>query len=65
MMKAHTIATVGLFFALRTYAQETLYSGTGFGAYYYDIEQVEACGTDFEFQNEGYVECSQTTALSH
>lgn len=63
-MKAPIFATAGLLFALRANAQDTIYSGTGFGTYYYDIEQVEACGADFEFQNEGYVECSQMTALS-
>jgi hypothetical protein len=64
MMKAPIIAAASLLFALRATAQDTIYGGTGFGTYYYDIEEVEACGTDFEFQNEGYVECSLTTPLS-
>lgn len=45
-------------------AQSTIYSGTGFGTYYYGVEQVEACGTDFQYQNEGDVECSYFTALT-
>lgn len=45
-------------------AQEVLNSGTGFGTYYYDVQETQACGTDFEYQNEGYVECSYYTALS-
>jgi hypothetical protein len=63
-MKGHLIAVAGLLLALCANAQDTIYSGAGFGTYYYDIEEVQACGTDFEFQNEGYVECSNTTPLS-
>ena len=51
-------------FALCAYAQKTIYSGTGFGTYYYDVEQLNACGTDFSAQNEGPVECSFSTTLS-
>jgi hypothetical protein len=64
IMKVQTVGTVGLLFALRSYAQSIIYSGTGSGTYYYDIEQVEACGTDFVDQNLGDVECSFSTALS-
>ena len=63
-MKAKFLAAAGLLLTACANAQDTIYSGAGFGTYYYDIEEVEACGTDFEFQNEGYVECSQFTALS-
>jgi hypothetical protein len=45
-------------------AQNTIYSGAGFGTYYYDVEQVQACGTDFSNQNLGAVECSLSTAVS-
>ena len=42
-------------------AQNTIYSGTGFGTYYYDMEQIQACGADFSLQNTGYLECNQVT----
>lgn len=64
MMKAQTTIAVGLLFTLRAYAQSTIYSGSGFGTYYYDIEQVQACSTDFSAQNTGPVECNFGTALS-
>ena len=64
MIKAKIIAVAGLLFALGAYDQATIYSAIGFGTYYYDIEQVEACGNDFALQNEGPVECSFSTALS-
>ena len=57
-MKAQIIAATGLLFALRAHAQATLDTGTGFGTYYYDIEQVEACSDDFGPQNTGPVECN-------
>lgn len=63
-MKAQIIPAAGLLLSLYAQAQSTIYSGTGFGTYYYDIEQIEACGADFEFQNLGYVECSLLTPLS-
>jgi hypothetical protein len=63
-MKAQFATAAGLLFALRAHAQSTIYSGEGFGTYYYDIEQVEACSNDFSAQNTGPVECSLSTALS-
>jgi hypothetical protein len=64
MMKAQIIAAAGLLFTLRAQAQATLASGTGFGTYYYDTNQVQACGTDFSAQNQGGVECSFSTLMS-
>ena len=64
MNKLQIIAAAGLLFGLRANAQSTIYSGTGFGTYYYDVVEVEACGTDFSAQNQGPVECSFSTALS-
>ncbi|TWU71472.1 hypothetical protein ED733_003038 [Metarhizium rileyi] len=43
---------------------DTIFSGHGFATYYYDIENVKACGTDFVNQNQGYVACSPGTARS-
>ena len=57
MKKVQIIAAAGLF-AFGAVAQDVIYTGEGFGTYYYDVEQVEACGADFADQNEGYVECS-------
>lgn len=54
----------GLLFALPAFAQSTISSGTGFGTYYYDVEQVQACNNDFGPQNQGPVECNFNTALS-
>jgi hypothetical protein len=45
-------------------AQSVIDNGEGFGTYYYDIEQVNACGTTFEDQNKGGVMCSSATLLS-
>src|SRR5882757_6005375 len=63
-MKSQTTIAAGLLFASSALAQSTLYSGQGFGTYYYDVEQVQACSNDFGPQNEGPVECSMSTALS-
>jgi hypothetical protein len=61
-MKRQIIA--GLLYALRVIARKNIYNGTGFGTYYYDVKQVDACGNDFALQNTGLVECSLLTALS-
>ncbi|TQV96415.1 hypothetical protein V2A60_003182 [Cordyceps javanica] len=45
-------------------AQSTIFKGKGFGTYYYDIEQRQACGTDFNNQNLGSVMCNWYTAKS-
>lgn len=63
MMFQSTVAA-GLLFALGASAQSVISSGEGFGTYYYDIEQVDACGTTFEYQNMGGVMCSSETLLS-
>lgn len=62
-MNQLTVAAV-LLFILGTSAQSVISSGQGFGTYYYDIEQVNACGTTFEYQNQGGVMCSSETLLS-
>ncbi|KAJ5120359.1 uncharacterized protein N7515_009747 [Penicillium bovifimosum] len=41
-----------------------MFRGTGFGTYYYDVRQVEACDTSFVAQNLGPLECSSQNALS-
>ena len=41
-------------------AQASLFKGQGFGTYYYDVQQTQACGTDFSNQNKGSVMCSWT-----
>ena len=61
---AKTTAVASLLLALRSYAQSIIYSGTGFGTYYYNVEQVKACGSSFADQNKGPVECSLITPLS-
>lgn len=63
-MKAQfiTAAAAGLFAG--ALGQQSIFSGAGFGTYYYDVEQVSACGTSFEYQNMGPVMCNQETALT-
>ena len=62
-MRAQIFAVTSLY-ALNYFAQAAIYSGTGFGTFYYNVGQVHACSNDFTFQNEGLVECSLSTALS-
>lgn len=50
MMFQSTVAA-GLLFTLGVSAQSVISSGQGFGPYYYNIEQVNACSTTFEYQN--------------
>jgi hypothetical protein len=64
MMKAQIIAAVGLLLTLRAHGQNVIFSGTGFGTYYYDLQQVDACGTSFAAQNTGQLECSLETVLT-
>lgn len=61
-MKPFRLAVV-LSQVLRALAQETLFTGTGEGTYYYDVHEVQACGTNFMYQNMGNVGCS-VSALS-
>ena len=59
------MATAGLAAPTSTSSSPSaIYQGTGFGTYYYDIKQVEACGTSFANQNMGSVECSNTAGLT-
>ena len=53
-MKAQIIAAAGMLLTLRTHGQNVIFSGTGFGTYYYDLQQVDACGTSFAAQNTGH-----------
>ncbi|ELR10690.1 hypothetical protein VC83_08331 [Pseudogymnoascus destructans] len=63
MMKAQIIAAAGLLFSSRAYAQQSLNQGSGFGTYYFDVEQIETCGTSFAAQNQGGVMCSHIASL--
>ena len=49
---------------MKATAQSTIFSGSGFGTYYYDMQDIQACGTDFEYQNMGVVECSPQAGLT-
>lgn len=58
-MNLHKVAVLCLQLASICYAQNIIYSGTGFGTYYYDIQQPYLLdGTDFTSQNKGNVTCS-------
>ncbi|CEO60119.1 hypothetical protein PMG11_04759 [Penicillium brasilianum] len=63
-MMFQSAAAAGLLFTLGASAQSVVSSGQGFGTYYYDIDQVDACGTTFEYQNQGGIMCSSETLLS-
>lgn len=63
-MGVRLTALAGLFFMLGTSAHESIFSGTGFGTYYYDVKQVEACHTSFAAPNAGALECEPETLLS-
>lgn len=64
IMNVGIVALTCLLFMLGVSAHGTIFSGTGFGTYYYDVRQVEACGTSFAAQNSGPLECSPQKALS-
>lgn len=60
-----TISALGaLALAAGASAQSTIFKGKGFGTYYYDIQQRQACGADFNNQNLGSVMCNWSTAKS-
>ncbi|CAG8243335.1 unnamed protein product [Penicillium salamii] len=63
-MSLQPMAAVSLLLTVGTFARSIIGSGQGFGTYYYDIEQVESCGTTFQYQNKGGLMCSPTTLLS-
>lgn len=63
-MKHHFITATLLLYLPLVPALKSIYNGTGFGTYYYDVAEVDACGSDFAIQNTGPVECSFSTALS-
>lgn len=59
-MKTNQIlVAAGLLFT-SALAQDEIYSGDGFGTYYYDIANANQCFTDFSNANQGQVECSLT-----
>jgi hypothetical protein len=62
MTKSQVLAA-NLLYVFRAYAQTAIYSRSGFGTYYYNIGQTNACGSNFTTQNEGLVECSPLEAL--
>jgi hypothetical protein len=57
-MMNQILAAAGLFLAVNASSQQTISKGSGFGTYYYDMKDIKACGTDFEYQNMGVVRCS-------
>ncbi|CAG8013480.1 unnamed protein product [Penicillium salamii] len=63
-MRLRHMAAVSLLLTVGTSARSIIDSGQGFGTYYYDIEQVDSCGTTFQYQNKGGLMCSPTTLLS-
>jgi hypothetical protein len=61
-MKGQITASLALFAKLA--ASSVIYSGSGYGTYYYDIQHPESCGQDLSVANTGNVECSQFIALN-
>lgn len=62
-MNTQILAAAGLLFTSFACAADTISKGSGFGTYYYDVEQVDACGTSFSAQNQGTVMCSHIDTL--
>jgi len=62
-MNVGIAALTGLLFILGVSRQGTIFSGTRFRTYYYDVKRVEAYGTSFAAQNSGPLECSSLKAL--
>ncbi|OKL64014.1 hypothetical protein UA08_01105 [Talaromyces atroroseus] len=61
MKSAQIIAAAGLLLASTVHATaSSVYSGSGFGTYYYDVVETDECGDNFEVANTGQVECSLT-----
>ena len=63
-MKVQITVAAGLLSGVGARGQGTIFSGVGFGTYYYDVKHVDACGTSFAEQNKGPLECDSQTALS-
>lgn len=61
-MKGQITASLGLFAKLAL--SSVIYSGNGFGTYYYDVQHSESCDQDLSVANTGNVECSQFIALN-
>ncbi|KAJ6790399.1 hypothetical protein PWT90_10309 [Aphanocladium album] len=60
-----TTGTLGaLALASSATAANTIFKGKGYGTYYYDIKQRQACGADFNSQNQGSVMCNWSNAKS-
>ncbi|KAK8926931.1 hypothetical protein VCV18_003397 [Metarhizium anisopliae] len=49
---------LSLLFATTVSAAALISSGRGYGTYYYDVEQLQACNSDFHKDNQGPVMCS-------
>jgi hypothetical protein len=61
MKSTQMIAAAGLLLASKVAATaSSIYSGTGFGTYYYDVVETDECGSNFDNINSGQVECSLT-----
>ncbi|EED21235.1 hypothetical protein TSTA_084660 [Talaromyces stipitatus ATCC 10500] len=60
MKNNQILAAASLLFTTQALAQNEIYSGSGFGTYYYDIVNANQCYTDFSNANLGQVECSLT-----
>lgn len=58
-MSDYIISAAGLLMVLGAYS-----GGSGFSMYYHNIQQIDACGTSFEYQNMGSVHCSLEMTLS-
>lgn len=62
-MKVKTILT-SLALSIGIYGQSGIYAGLGWGTYYYDVENTDVCGTNFDGINGGDVTCGWYTATT-
>lgn len=63
-MRSKPTTVISMVITVCNAARSIIDRGEGFGTYYYDIEQVDSCGTTFQYQNKGGLRCSPTTLLS-
>ncbi|KAI7975650.1 hypothetical protein EIK77_004005 [Talaromyces pinophilus] len=62
-MKVQTILA-SLALTIGVYSHSVIYEGSGWGTYYYDVEDTDVCGSNFADINGGDVTCGWFTAAT-
>ncbi|GAM40116.1 hypothetical protein TCE0_034r12214 [Talaromyces pinophilus] len=65
-MKAQTTlaSLASLALTIGVYSKSVIYEGSGWGTYYYDVEDTDVCGSNFAEINGGDVTCGWITAAT-